>query len=168
MLDSDPSFEAVQAELSRLRDSLFEEVTDAMAKAFLLRASAGIEESNAWVESVAAVVIGQPPRYWTDQSVEEFEEQLAVLIQRLRQTEKASIVRAKDGLSPATHARWLTLIDSTGQVIDEVVDGEHMSSATMKAAGTAEAMVRDLVAELGRNERRQVLVELIERLWKEE
>lgn len=168
MLDSDPSFEAVQAELSRLRDSLFEEVTDPMAKAFLLRASAGIEESNAWVESVAAVVIGQPPRYWTDQSVEEFEEQLAVLVQRLRQTEKASVVRARDGLAPATHARWLTLIDGTGQLIDEVVDGEHMSSATMKAAGTAEAMVRDLVAELGRNERRQVLVELIERLWKEE
>lgn len=168
MLDSDPSFEAVQAELSRLKDSLFEEVTEPMAKAFLLRASASIEESNGWVESVAAVVIGQPPRYWTDQSAEEFEERLAVLVQRLRQTEKASVVRAKDGRAPATQARWLTLIDGTGQLIDEVVDGEHMSSATMEAAGTAEAMVRDLVAKLGRNERRQVLVELIERLWKEE
>lgn len=168
LLGSPPNATAVRAELTCLRKSLSGEMLDATAKAFLLRASASLEPANTWIESVAAVVVGQPPRFWIDQSIHDFEEGLAILVERIRQTQKAQVIRARAGLKPGVEASWLTLTGAKGLLIDDVVHSEELSSGAKQSLLTAETTLKGLLRGASQNERRQVLAELIHKLWREE
>lgn len=168
LLGSPANVAAVQAKLASLCGSLSDEMTDATSKAFLLRASASSEPAGTWVESVATVLLGQPPHVWTDQAAQDFEERLAIVVERIRQTEKAQFVRAQAGLGPRARASWLMLRSAEGLLIDEVVRSDELSPTAEQSLLAAEAALSGLIGGLHQNERRRVLVELMKKLWKEE
>ncbi len=167
LLGTTPRIEAVQAELARLGETLAEEVTDAGVKAFLLRAANITGDHMAWVESLAAAVVGQPPRFWSDQTLREFDEQLAIIVHRIRQTQKAQALRSQAGLRPGVQAKWLTLATPGGTLIDDVLLESELPSNVQESLAVGEATLGKIVAGLAENERRQVLIELVTRLWGE-
>lgn len=157
--------EAVQAELAQLKEALEDDLTDAASKAFLLRAANRTDDTAAWAESVGAAVAGQPPRFWTDQTIKEFDERLAIIIHQIRQTQRAQTIRSQAGLSPGAKVKWLTVATPQATLIDEVIFEGGLSSDGWEALSTAEDVLGRLVGKLDTRQRRQVLVELIARIW---
>lgn len=159
--------EAIQAELARLNEALADDLADAASKAFLLRAAIPTDDATAWAESVGAAIAGQPPRFWTDQTIKEFDERLAIIVHQIRQTQKAQALRSQVGLRPGVQAKWLTLATPDGTLIDDVLLESELPPDAQDSLVAGEATLGKIMAGLGDRERRQVLVELITRLWGE-
>jgi len=167
LLRTDQRPEAVQAELVRLNAAIGDDITDVTSKAFLLRAVAPMEDIQTWAESVAAAVAGQVPRFWSDQTIKEFEERLAIIVHELQQTQRAQMVRSQAGLRPGLRSKWLIIATSKGTFIDEVILEGDLPTDGQKALLKAERMLKRLMEGIDQGQRRQILLELMTSAWQE-
>ncbi len=161
MLGTQPQVSAIHEELKSLSRRLSSEVTDPVARPLLMRANQEPAAASVWTEALGSIIVGQPPRYWTDQTLLDYKQTLSEVHMALRRAERAMVLRAEAGQGNGT---WITITRSDGSPLDDVVP---TTSVDAEVGSRALAEVRKLTADLTRDERRSILVQLTEDLWEE-
>ena len=161
MLGTQPQVKAIHEELKSLSKRLSKEVTDPVARPLLMRANQEPGEASAWVEALGSIMVGQPPKYWTDQTLFDYDQALSEVHMALRRAERAMVLRMDSGQG---NGAWVTITRADGSALDDVVP---TTSVDAEVGSLAQAEVRKLTAGLTRDQRRSILLQLTQDLWEE-
>ena len=161
MLGTKSEVKAIHAELKSLNDRLSNEVTDAVARPLLMRANQEAGEASAWLEALGSIMVGQPPKYWTDQTFYDYDQALSDVHMALRRAERAMVLRMD---SDQGDGAWITITRKDGSALDDVVPN---TSVDAEVGSRALDKIRKITAGLTRDERRSTLLRLTEELWEE-
>jgi len=125
--------------------------------AFLMRARSTESTDEAWLESVAAGIVGQPSKFWIDDNVEEFRLRVARVAHELVGLRQARLLRD----NPPTQRR-LSVMAPSGVIVDDVFEVNEVSPKTSR---TQTRIAREL-EKLTEDERKTVLLELVASTWR--
>jgi hypothetical protein len=70
---------------------------DARLKSFVIRASDSARDNNIWLESLAALLAGKPPRMWNDQDRARYDVNLALTARLFRHLEVLAFEKEREG-----------------------------------------------------------------------
>ena len=161
MLGTKSNVKAIHAELKSLSNRLSTEVTDPVARPLLMRAKQEPGEPSTWIEALGSIMVGQPPKYWTDQTFYDYDQALSDVHMALRRAERAMVLRMD---SDQGEGAWITITRKDGSALDDVVP---TTSVDAEVRSRALEEMRKLTAGLTRDERRSTLLRLTEELWEE-
>jgi len=84
-------------EIAERAQALQADVTDADVKAFVIRATNEMMDTQAWYESIAALLAGKPPVKWLDDDISNFKSELKQVARKFRTRESLIFEGDEDG-----------------------------------------------------------------------
>ena len=84
------------------------------------RRDASDRDDSKWLEALGATLTNQSPRYWDDNQIEEFREQIALIALTLRDSERRKFAVERSKLVEGSVR--LVIESSDGKVIDKILE----------------------------------------------
>ena len=145
----------IRSHFQKLDSGVLEHVRDPMAKAFLVRARDQHLTEVQWVESLAAALANQAPRFWMDHHYEEFLDKVSLVQLALTDARRRAYARG----NPSQTGR-IILEQRDGLVVEVVVSEGDLNGQTAVAESVLKFL--DGSPKMSRGQKQAILARALE------
>lgn len=154
-------------EIRRRSESIRAAVTEPVLKTFVLRACDGTPDRNQWLESIAAGIVGRPPKTWGDAEEDRFHNLLPPLVSAFQHAELLAFEKGERGADETHVGMRLSVTDDDGTEDARVVIVPRAATTQIKSlSAEVLATIQNMLAEQPQNIRVAVFGHIVQEIIK--